>query len=564
MREKIKKDLVQKIRDAVDKYISEENLNLTAVPHIILESPKDKAHGDFAANIAMQLSKQLRLPPRIIAESLLKYFDPGCSWIKKKEIAGPGFINFYLHDSWLFEIIPEVIKKKKKYGSSGMGVNEKIMVEFVSANPTGPLHVGHGRGAVVGDVLANILSFAGFNVSREFYINDAGNQMELLGLSSWIRYQELCGEEIKFPDNGYKGDYIKDIAKGLFAKYKDKYRRRGKDENPGKTELLKFSGFTGNYILKNIKNDLIKFGVKFDNWFKEKSLHESGQVESAIEELNKKGYIYEKEGALWFKSTAFGDDKDRVVITKEKRPTYLAADIAYHKNKYERGFKKLIDIWGADHHGYVDRMKAVVEAFGYAYDSLDIILIQLVSLLRNGEPVSMSKRDAEFVALKEVIDEVGCDVSRYFFLMRSCDRDLEFDLELAKKESMENPVYYVQYAYARISSILRSMKTQGIKLAPLYKVDFNELKEEPEIELVKKLAYFPGLIAECATAHEPHHLTKYLQELAGIFHGYYKKHKVLMPDKKEKMQARLYLVKSVRQVIENGLELMGISLPEKM
>ncbi|MDD5773732.1 MAG: arginine--tRNA ligase [bacterium] len=564
MREKIKEELSRKIRDAAGKYILELKLDLTVMPHINLESPKDKAHGDFASNIALQLSKQLKLAPRIIAEAIIKYFDPDCSWIKKKEIAGPGFINFYLHDSWLFEIIPEVIKQKKKYGSSDIGKNQKVMVEFVSANPTGPLHVGHGRGAVVGDVIANIMEFAGFSVTREFYINDTGNQMELLGLSAWIRYQELLGEEIKFPDNGYKGDYIKDIAKQFFAKYKDNYKRGAKEEYPGKTNIKIFSKFTGNYILKNIKEDLNIFGVKFDNWFTEKSLHESGQVKSAIEELRQKGYIYEQDGAQWFKSTVFGDDKDRVVITKENKTTYFAADIAYHRNKYERGFDKLIDIWGADHHGYIKRVKAVVEAFGHPYDSLDIIMIQLVSLMRNGVPVSMSKRDAEFVTLKEIIDEVGSDVSRFFFLMRSCDSDLEFDLELAKKESMENPVYYIQYAYARISSIFREMENQKIKLVPLSKIDFNELKEEHETELVKKLACFPGLLVQCAAAHEPHHLTKYLQELAGIFHGYYKKHKVLLPDQKGKMQARLYLVKSVKQVIENGLELMGVSLPEKM
>lgn len=555
MREKIKEELSQKIKDAVNRYISRENLNLTAVPHIILESPKDKAHGDFAANIALQLSKQLKIAPRNIAESIIKYFDPGCAGIKKMEIAGPGFINFYLHDSWLFEIIPQIIRQKKNYGSSDIGKNEKVMVEFVSANPTGPLHVGHGRGAVVGDVLANILDFMGFSVEREYYINDTGNQMQTLGLSTWARYQEILGESVQFPDNGYKGDYIKSIAKEIFAKHKDKYKHSG---------VKIFSIYTGDYILKDIKNDLKNFGVRFDNWFKEESLHKSGQVQGALDELGKKGYLYEKEGAIWFKSTVFGDDKDRVVITKEKNTTYLAADIAYHKNKYERGFKKIIDIWGADHHGYLKRIKAVIEAFGYTYDSLDIILIQLVSLLRNGEPVSMSTRSGEFITLKEVIDEVGSDVSRFFFLMRSCDRNLEFDLELAKKESVENPVYYVQYAYARVKSIFRTMESQKVKLVPLGKVNFNELKEEQEIELVKKLACFPGLLVECAVAREPHHLTKYLQELAGIFHGYYKKHKVLLPDQKEKMQARLYLVKSVKQVIENGLLLMGISLPEKM
>ncbi|MFH1288770.1 MAG: arginine--tRNA ligase [bacterium] len=555
MREKIKEELSQKIKDAVDQYISRENLNLTAVQSIILESPKDKTHGDFATNVALQLSKQLKIAPRNIAESIIKYFDPDCPWIKKKEIAGPGFINFYLHDSWLFEIIPQIIRQKKNYGSSDIGKNEKVMVEFVSANPTGPLHVGHGRGAVVGDVIANILDFMGFSVEREYYINDTGNQMQTLGLSTRARYQEILGEKVEFPDNGYKGNYIKSIAKEIFDKHKDKYKRSG---------IKIFSRYAGNYILKNIKKDLKNFGVRFNNWFKEKSLHESGQVKNTLDELGKKGHIYEEAGAFWFKSTAFGDDKDRVVITKEKNTTYLASDIAYHKNKYERGFKKIIDIWGTDHHGYVERVKASIEALGYPRDSLGIILIQLVSLSRNGEPVSMSTRSGDFLTLKEVMDEVGCDVSRFFFLMRSCDRNLEFDLELAKKESMENPVYYVQYAYARIKSIFRTMESQKIKLIPLGKIDFNELKEDQEIELVKKLACFPGLLAGCSAAREPHHLTKYLQELAGIFHSYYKKHKVLLPDQKKKMQARLYLVKSVKQVIENGLRLMGVSLPEKM
>lgn len=552
--EKVKEELSQKIKDAVNKYILQEHLNLTAIPPIILESPKDKAHGDFATNIALQLSKQLKAAPRNIAESVIKYFAD-CEQIKKIEIAGPGFINFYLNDSWLLETIPQIIKQGRNYGSSNMGKNEKVMVEFVSANPTGPLHVGHGRGAVVGDALANILGFAGFSVKREYYVNDSGNQMQTLGISTRVRYHEILGDEVQFPENGYKGDYIKNIAREIFDKHGDKWKL---------SDVKIFSRYAGDYILKNIKNDLRNFGVQFDNWFKERSLHESGQVKSALDELDRKGHLYEREGALWFKSSAFGDDKDRVVITKEKNTTYLAADIAYHKNKYERGFKKIIDIWGTDHHGYVERVKASVEALGYPSDSLNVILIQLVSLLRNGEPVSMSTRSGEFITLKEVIDEVGSDVSRFFFLMRSCDRNLEFDLELAKKESIENPVYYVQYAYARIKSIFREMESQKIRLAPVKSVDFNELKEEHETELIKKLAYFPSLVVECAAAYEPHHLTTYLRELAGIFHSYYKKHKVLLHGQKEKMQARLYLVKSVKQVIENGLSLMGISLPERM
>lgn len=555
MRGKIKEELLQKIANAVNKYISKENLTLTTIPPIILESPKDKTHGDFATNVALQLSKQLKVTPRNIAGSIIKYLDSDCQLVKKIEIAGPGFINFYLNDSWFLETIPQIIKQKKNYGSSNIGKNEKVMVEFVSANPTGPLHVGHGRGAVVGDVLANILDFAGFSVQREYYINDTGNQMQTLGISTRARYQEILGENIPFPDNGYKGNYIKNIAKEIFDKHNDKWKC---------SDVKIFYRYAGNYILKNIKNDLKNFGVRFDNWFEEKSLHESGQVQSALDELSKKGYLYEEEGAVWFKSSAFGDDKDRVVITKEKRTTYLAADIAYHKNKYERGFRKIIDIWGADHHGYVKRVKASVEALGYPSDSLNVILIQLVSLIRNGEPVSMSTRSGEFITLKEVIDEVGSDVSRFFFLMRSCDRNLEFDLELAKKESIENPVYYVQYAYARIKSIFKEMESRKIKLVPVKNVDFNELKEEQESELIKKLACFPGLVVECATTYEPHHLTTYLRELAGIFHSYYKKHKVLLLDQKEKMQARLYLVKSVRQVIENGLQLIGTSLPERM
>ena len=530
-------------------------LEFKELPDFTLEIPREKAHGDFATNVAMLLSKENRKAPRQIAQIILDNFANIQQYVEKIEIAGPGFINFYLGTVWLYEVLPLVIKEDKRYGCSDLGQGKRIQVEFVSANPTGLLHMGNARGAALGDSLCNVLTAAGYEVTREFYINDAGNQIENFGKSLEARYLQLLGQEADFPEEGYHGEDIIETVKNIIAEEGDKYLQV---ETELRREFLIQKALEEK--INNIKRDLARFGVEYDVWFSEQSLHDSGAITQTIQELQHKGLVYEKEGALWFRTTELGEEKDEVIVRSNGLATYFAADIAYHKNKFERGFEKVINIWGADHHGHVARMKGAMEALGYDPDNLQVILMQLVRLFRGGEIVRMSKRSGQYITLSELIDEVGRDAARFFFVMRSPDSHLEFDLDLAKKESADNPVYYVQYAHARINSILLASPE---KLAQPEDVDFTLLKEEAELALIRKIAEFPDEIEGVALSYEPHHLTRYAHELASLFHSFYNSCRVLT-DEQDLRRARLYLVNAARITLRNVLLLLGVSAPEKM
>ena len=467
-------------------------------------------------------------------------------------------MNFFIREDVWPTLLHDVDKLGDQYGTSGHGKGKKIHLEFVSANPTGPLHIGHARGAVVGDVIANILRASGYSVFCEYYINDTGNQMNNLGKSVLFRYLELLGEDVEFPEGCYQGNYIKDLAKEIIAKESDGYRKRNQEET-----IRMFTEYAASEILQGIKDDLKAFGVVFDNYFSEKDLYKDDGVAKLLAQLEKSKFIYNDGETVWFRTTAFGDEKDRVVIRKSGEPTYFAADIAYHQNKYQRGFDKLIDVWGADHHGYIPRMAACIEALGHEKDSLKIVLVQLVNLLRDGKPVPMSTRAGEFVTLKEVVDEVGKDAARYNFLMRRSDSHLDFDLELAKRQSSENPVYYVQYAHARICSIVRNAEERGYKIPAYDEVNLSCLTLPEEINLIKVITRLPEVVEGAALSLEPHRLTFYLNDVAAVFHSYYNKHKVLSDDE-GRSRARLFLTKSILTVLGNTLKILGVSAPEKM
>ncbi|OGL43390.1 MAG: arginine--tRNA ligase [Candidatus Schekmanbacteria bacterium GWA2_38_11] len=581
----LKESLRKAIEEAIKSF--KEDFGGEELPSILIETPKEEKFGHFSTNIALLLSSRLAKPPRKIAEEILKKFN--CTIVEKAEIAGPGFINFFITQKTWQDLVPEVLAKRERYGSSDLGRGEKIQIEFVSANPTGPLHIGHGRGAAVGDVLANILEFSGFDVHREYYINDVGVQMTTLGKSLKARYLELLGEEVKFPENGYPGGYLKDVAKELYEEVGDSLKDKGQGakgkgvaaglslreeaEKADSRELIAeslqegdlefFIKFACEKLLNLIKKDLEDFRVRFDAWFSEVTLFESGEIKNSIELLKSKGIIYEKDGAWWLRSSGSGDEKDRVVIKTDGATTYLASDIAYHKNKFERGYKKVIDIWGADHHGYIPRMKSVVQSLGYPKDSLIVILVQIVNLQKHGKTVAMGKREGQFVTLREVMDEVGVDACRFFFLERKSDAHLSFDLELAKEHSSKNPVYYVQYGHARICSIFRKAQEKGLNLQRIDKVDLSLLKIEEELSLIRKIYQFQETIEAIANSFEPHHITFYLKELVTLFHKYYNEHPVLGNDV-SLSSARLNLCKAVNIVLENGLRLLGISAPESM
>lgn len=528
------------------------------LPYLEVEPPANREHGDYAANAAMILASQVKQNPRKIAQMLLDNIVDDENIIEKTQIAGPGFINFFLQENVWHQAMKKIDEQKDQYGRLDLGKGKKVQVEFVSANPTGPLHIGHARGAVVGDVIANLLNTAGYDISREYYINDAGNQMNNLGKSMLFRYRELCGEKIIFPENCYQGDYIKDIARDILHQEGKKYLQ-GDDE----ASIRYFTAVAGNTILDEIKNDLGDFGVVFDVYFSEKELYKDDGVNQLLNDLRQQGFIYSDGETLWFKTTTFGDEKDRVVIRQNGDPTYFAADIAYHKNKFSRGFEMVIDIWGADHHGYMPRLWAGIQALGYDKKSLKIILVQLVNLLRGGVPAAMSTRSGEFVTLREVLDEVGRDAARYNFLMRRSDSHLDFDLELAKKQSNENPVYYVQYAYARICSILRMAQERGIAIPDYSHVDPVLLDQPEEKNLIRMLVRYPEMILGAANSLEPHRITFYLNDLAGVFHSYYNKNKVIS-ENAELTGARLFLVKIIKIVLQNALKILGVSAPEKM
>jgi arginyl-tRNA synthetase len=552
------KEILEDLLISVLKRLRENDvLRVPEIPPIIIERPKDDKHGDLATNLPLILAAREKTPPLEIAQSLYHELENEKSVFSKIEIAKPGFINFFLDNSFLYKRLEEVEKKGSSFGSSDTGRSEKVLVEFVSANPTGPLHVGHGRGAVTGDVVANLLKRVGYDVEKEYYINNVGVQMELLGKSVYIRYQQLLGRDIPFIENGYKGDYIFSIAKEVILKKGDHFLDKEEEA------LSFFVEFSSSVILKGIEDDLKDFGVTFDSWFSEKSLFDRDEVNKAIEWLKDTGLAYEKDGALWLRSSDFEDEKDRVIIKANGSYTYFASDIAYHRDKIKRGFKKIIDIWGADHHGYIPRMRAVIKALGYDIGSFRVILVQLVNLLRDGTLVSMSTRSGEFVTLAEIVQEVGKDAARFFFLMRHSDSHLDFDLELAKKQSNENPVYYVQYAHARICSVFRTAEEKGLSLPSFDDADLSLLELPEEISLIKQIAWFPDVVKQSALHLEPHRLVFYLQELAGSFHSYYYKNRIVTDDAPLTV-SRLVLIRAIQTVLKNSFSILGINAPEKM
>lgn len=545
--------LIQAIKDAVAKAIAEKALSEGQLPNVVLEVPPKKEMGDFASNIAMQSARVFHVAPRKIAEEIVNRLD--APFLAKTEIAGPGFINFYLKSDVIYDSLANLLKSGKEYGNLPKQETPRIQVEYVSANPTGPLHVGHGRGAAFGSALVNLMRAAGYNVSSEYYINDAGNQINNLAMSVNARYLELLGKEVTFPENGYHGQDIIDTAKRIIAKDNDKYLNMEDEER-----LAIFKELALKEKLAALKEDLAAFNVHFDVWFSERTLHPDA-VNAVCDKLLANGNMYKHDGALWLKSTAYGDDKDRVVIRDNGVPTYLAADIAYHNNKFERKFDKLINIWGADHHGYVCRVKAAMAALGYNADDLEVLLLQMVSLYRDGELVKMSKRTGQSVTLAELIEEVGADAARFFFIMRSLDSQLDFDLNLAKSQSNENPVYYVQYAYARICSIFRQMKEAGIEINE--NPELSLLTDEAEIALIKKLLSYPDEIAAAAKNKAPHRIATYVHDLASMFHSFYNKCRILGVDA-NLAGARLALCLAVKNVLAHALAILGVSAPEKM
>ncbi|KOO37314.1 arginine--tRNA ligase [Priestia koreensis] len=552
--EQVKDRLKEEVKQAV---LKAELAQEEQIPEVVLETPKDKAHGDYSTNMAMQLARVAKKAPRMIAEAIIENFDKSKASIEKIEIAGPGFINFYMDNSYLTDVIPTVLNAGAAYGESDAGKGEKIQVEFVSANPTGDLHLGHARGAAVGDSLCNVLAKAGYDVSREYYINDAGNQINNLALSVEARYMQALGMEKEMPADGYHGQDIVGIGKELAEEYGDKYVNVDEEER-----FNFFRDYGLKYEMKKLQQDLEEFRVKFDVWYSETSLYKNGKIEDALETLREQGHIYEEDGATWFRSTTFGDDKDRVLIKQDGSFTYLTPDIAYHQDKIKRGFGKLINIWGADHHGYIPRMKAAIQALGYGKDTLEVEIIQLVHLFKDGEKMKMSKRTGKAVTMRDLTEEVGLDATRYFFAMRSGDTHLDFDLDLAVSQSNENPVYYAQYAHARICSILRQGEESGIVLDD--KADLSHISSEKEMDLLKKVGEFPEAVAEAATKRIPHRITNYIFDLSSTFHSFYNAEKVLDAENAERSKARLELVKAVQITLQNALALIGVSAPEKM
>ena len=554
----MKQKIINLIRNAATCAYEKGDLPSKAFPTIEVEVPKIESHGDFSTNIAMVMASFQKMSPRKIAESILKHVTDPDNILAKTEIAGPGFINFFVNIWSWYPVLHKIHLEDIRYGASDMGNGEKIQVEFVSSNPTGPLHVGHGRGAAVGDSVANILRFCGYDVQKEYYINDSGRQIDTLGRSVFLRYKELLGKKIQFPENCYQGDYIIDFAKEIGdAKGK---MLLDKDEE---TSISYCAQFAAERIIAQIRQDLTNFGIEFDNWFSEQSLYDSGKVEAVIDDFRDKNIIYEKDGAFWFKTTEFGDEKDRVVVRKNGQTTYFASDIAYHMDKFERGFERVIDVWGADHHGYISRVTGAIQASGFNRNRFNVILVQLVNLLRGGEPVAMSTRAGEFVTLSDVIKEVGKDAARFIFLTRHYESPLDFDLELAKKKTNDNPVFYVQYVHARISSIARKARERGLDDITGEQKAVAMLKEPEEINLLKTMARYPDVLRNSAKFMEPHRITFYLMDLAACFHAYYNKHRVLSDDPLLS-RGRLYMVLAVQKVIRNGLTLLGVSAPERM
>lgn len=554
---KLQEGLNQMIIVALEKAKIQGQLNYQQIPEFVIEVPKDSGHGDFACNVAMLLARQARMAPRQIAEIIISHIDLQAEEVLEKiEVAGAGFINFFLNNHWLYDIPEMVVRMGERFGDNPR-VNKKVQVEFVSANPTGNLHMGNARGGALGDTLANVLVRAGFDVEREFYINDCGNQIEVFSQSLEARYLQLMGQDVAFPENGYAGQDVVDTVKNIIRDFKDRLLTMSSEER--RQEMVDYALQEKLRYIKSTMND---FGIHYDVWFSEKKLHEAGKIEEIINYLQDHDYIYEHEGARWFKTTLFGDEKDEVLVRANGLPTYFAADIAYHKDKFERGFDWVINVWGADHHGHVARMKGAMQAIGYDPKRLDIVLMQLVRLYRGGQIVRMSKRTGTTVSLDELIEEVGKDAARFFFVMRSPESHLDFDMELAKQQSQENPVYYVQYAHARIMSIFRQARAAGVEIPQPEQVDYTRLGEE-EMQIVRKIADFPEEIAIAARNLAPHRIARYVLDLAGLFHSFYNHQRVLNEDK-TLQDARLILMESVRITLKNALDILGVSAPEQM
>lgn len=602
----MKQLIAELLGTVIENLKAEGRMDETFAPSINVENARDKTHGDFATNLAMMLAKPMGQPPRQVAQMILDRL-PNHEQVEKVEIAGPGFINFFINDTAKFDVLANVFAQGAEYGRCNVGQGRSVLVEFVSANPTGPLHVGHGRGAAYGATLSNLLDVAGFQVSREYYVNDAGRQMDILATSTWLRYLEIAGENVSFPSNGYQGAYVKEIAEQLWETEGTRFVKSAAEvfENVCEDEqknadgevisgdkeahiddlIAKAKTLLGeadyrvvfdqalNDILSDIRDDLKAFGVSFDQWFSERSLMDSGVIDAALEKLQAAGQIYEKNGALWFRSTEYGDEKDRVVVRDNGMKTYFASDIAYHFNKLERGYETLIDIWGSDHHGYVPRVKAAMEAMDTNPDALKVLLVQFAVLYRGGEKVPMSTRSGQFVTLRELRDEVGADAARFFYVQRKSEQHMDFDLDLATSQSNENPVYYIQYAHARICRVFEQSSERGFEdmawansltaenLPGL--VDFALLSTEYESDLATLLAQYPEVVARAAQAYEPHQIAYYLKDLAHALHSYYNSC-MFVVDEKEVRQARLALVAAVRQVLHNGLTLLGVSAPDRM
>lgn len=582
----MKQELQQLLSEAISIVQEKMNLSFSAIDDIQIERTRDQAHGDFACNIAMVLAKQAKTNPRELASALIENL-PASKMIDRVEIAGPGFINFFLSKQSRLNVISKILQSGSNYGRSEFGAGRSTLVEFVSANPTGPLHVGHGRGAAYGAVVSDLLEAIGYKVDKEYYVNDAGRQMDILTLSIWLRYLEQCGINIDFPENAYQGNYIREIADKLFS---DKQQTLGSEADPLKNiivvcddpetsidQLIAFSkailgsdnyqailDFGLNEILSEIREDLADFGVVFDRWFSERSLTDDNQIQTSIDKLKQSDFVFEENGALWFRSTAFGDEKDRVIVRDNGQATYFASDIAYHVDKFTRGYDKAINIWGADHHGYIARVNAALSALDENPDKLEILSVQFATLYRGTEKLPMSTRSGQFVTLKELQNEVGKDATRFFYIMRKSEQHLDFDLELAKSKSSENPVYYIQYAHARICSVLKQVEEKEFSYdADMGNHNLQTLTEPSEEKLITALSRYPEIVHAAAMGREPHQIAYYLRDLANEFHSYYNSCQFIV-DSDELRNARLNLICASKQVLANGLGILGVSAPEAM
>ncbi|MGH7250847.1 MAG: arginine--tRNA ligase [Nitrospiraceae bacterium] len=581
----VREKVIDALQGALLRAKRKGQLKAEPLPAVTLDLPKRPEWGDLASTVAMSLASSEQRSPQEVAQIILDNMDQRDAIFDRVEIVRPGFLNMTVKRNLWLEVLGEIQEQGEAYGRTDVGRGGRVLVEFVSANPTGPLHIGHGRGAAVGQAIANLLTETGYDVVREYYINDAGRQMKLLGASVYARYQELNGRTVSFPEDGYRGAYIETVA----AHVRDRIGATLLNSPPEGAEQ-RCRELAYEELLELIRRDLRSFGISFDSWFSEASLLSSGSVERVLEELRKRNLLFEEEGALWFRSSAFGDEKDRVVRKQDGEYTYLASDITYHRDKLQRGYNLLIDVWGADHHGYIPRMEAVVQAYGHPKDRLRVVLVQMVNLMRGGKRVEMSKRAGEFITLREVMDEVGVDAAKFFFLMRRSDTHLDFDLDLAKQQSAENPVYYVQYAHARIASLFRVAEERGIPVPKPSEVDLGALTHSDEFGLIRKLSSYPSVVQASASSLEPHRLTFYLQELAVLLHTFYYKHRIMPPAVEVDTQdaerfvtetdtrivrqvepvtpgltaARLALMRVVQRVIQNGLRILGVSAPDRM